>query len=43
MIHEKNADKHDFKIKNLVLYYKGEDVKISDKWPSVLNAAVINC
>lgn len=31
MIHEENADKHDFKIKNLVLYYKGKEVKITDK------------
>ena len=31
MIHEENADKHEFKITNLVLYYKGKEVKISDK------------
>ena len=31
MIHEENADKHDFKIKNLVFYYKRKEVKISDK------------
>ena len=31
MIHEENADKHDFKIKNLVLYYKEKEFKITDK------------
>ena len=43
MIHEENFDKHDFKIKNLVLYYKGKEVRIADNRPPVLNAAVINC